>query len=111
MPAAGKADLFKKIAVHVLTQEGYFPKALVEQILAFLYDGAGIAAAFATAGEGHHAKGTHVIAATHDAYKGIDPVGIEPDGRDVGIGFFPAQQHVDGLLPVSASRINPGRLR
>src|SRR5690606_13651011 len=55
------------IAVHILPQQCDFSKSVVVQILTLSEDTLHIPAALATSSEGHHTKGTHVVAASHDA--------------------------------------------
>jgi len=84
-----------KVAVHILPEQGHFLKALVGQLGNFFEYGLGIPTAFASAGKRHHTKGAHIVAASCNGYKGGYPVRIQTHRRDVSIGFFFGENHVD----------------
>jgi hypothetical protein len=66
----------------------------------FLHDRLRIAAAFPPACERNHTEGTHVVATAHDADEGVNAVAVQARGRNIGIGFFEAQQHIDAAAAV-----------
>ena len=57
-----------------------------------------IAAPLTAAGEGHHAEGTHIVAAPHDGDEGRDAVRVQAHRHDLAVGLLAAQQHVHRLL-------------
>ena len=59
-----------------------------------LKNGLRVPTALSTAGEGHHAEGTHVVAASGYAHKGGDSVAAESHRLNVVVGLFFAQKYV-----------------
>ncbi len=90
-----------QVAVHILPQEGNFLETLALEFFNFLPDGFGPAATLTPARKGHHAKGAHIVASAGDGHKGRNAVGIDADGRNIVVGFFQAEQHVDRLAAVA----------
>ncbi|MCY1378356.1 hypothetical protein D9M69_659830 [compost metagenome] len=74
-----------------MSQQGHIAVTAGKQISAFLHDTFCITAALTTAGKRYHAKGAHIIAATHDADKSSHAIAVETYGSNIGIGLFAAQ--------------------
>ncbi len=81
-----------------MSEQGYFTIPLLKKILTFLNDTFCIPASLSSPGKGYHAKRTHVVAATHDAYKCCNAVAVQTHGRNICIGLIPAQQNIHCLL-------------
>src|SRR5690348_106977 len=86
------------VTVYILPEQCHFPVSLLKQLPAFIEDTFRIAASLTSSRKGNYTEGAHIVAATHDAHKRGDAVAIDTERRDIGIGFFPAQQHIDPFL-------------
>src|SRR4030095_4503985 len=67
----------KIITVDILPEQCDLSVTAIEKFLAFSNDGRGITASFPAPGERHYAKRAHIVAASHDAYKGSHSIAIQ----------------------------------
>ena len=80
---------FIMIGVDILSQQDdFFDPLRFIKPGGFLYDAVEFSGPFPSSGEGHDAIGAHVVASSHDGYKGGNVVGIGSYGCDIGVCFF-----------------------
>src|SRR5450631_3131739 len=87
------------VAVNILSKQGYFAESFLKKIKTFSNYRIRVPASFPSPSKGDYAERAHIITPAHDTNKGIHSITVEPNRRNIGIGFIPAEQYVHRFLP------------
>ena len=100
------------ITIYILSQQVLLLCIHFQKVLGIRYNDFRITAAFTAACKRHHTKRTHIITATHDADKSGNTIAVQAERGKYQHRFLRGLvKHSLPFCPLSASSINPGKLR